>query len=298
MRHVFYNKFFQAKTYTIEIFKEDEEPGNGSDDATLATLTVNPGVLSPIFNPNIVDYAVRVSNEIASIEITATPVNLNATVTDTGNKALNVGDNSFYIIVTAEDKTYTVIVTREGEGGSTVSNDATLKSLTVSSGSLSPAFAASVTDYTVNVPNSATTITITAVANHANATVAGNVTNKALNVGNNPVSITVTAEYGSKKTYKVTVIRGNSVTNVETWHVAVLQIYPNPFTDVVRIEIGEIGKTGELRLRVINAAGTIVHTQMLTSPNETIRLEHLPAGVYFFTIESGKQVKTVKVVKD
>jgi hypothetical protein len=51
---------------------------------------------------------------------------------------LTVGDNPFYIIVTAEDgvttKTYTVTVHR-------ASSDATLSGLTVSEGSLLPAFA-------------------------------------------------------------------------------------------------------------------------------------------------------------
>ena len=80
-----------------------------------------------------------------------------------------------------------------------------------------------------------------------------------------------------------------------------LKIYPNPFADVVRItgigETGEKGETGKTGLRVINAAGSVVHTQIITSPDEIIHLGHLPAGVYFFTIENGKQSKTVKAVK-
>jgi hypothetical protein len=78
-----------------------------------------------------------------------------------------------------------------------------------------------------------------------------------------------------------------------------LKIYPNPFTDAVRIEDVEITMGhAPLSLRITNAAGVIVHTQKITSPNETIRLEHLPQGVYFFTFENGKQSKTMKVVKE
>ena len=51
-------------------------------------------------------------------------------------------------------------------------------------------------------------------------------------------------------------------------------------------------------LHVVNTAGMVVHTQMITNNDETILLEHLPAGVYFFMIENGKQSKTVKVVKE
>ena len=85
-----------------------------------------------------------------------------------------------------------------------------------------------------------------------------------------------------------------------------LNIYPNPFTDEVRITgIGEIeekgkkGKIGEtVQLQVINSAGIVVYTQKITNPDETIRLEQLPSGVYFFTIESDGQSKTVKIVKE
>jgi hypothetical protein len=44
--------------------------------------------------------------------------------------------------------------------------------------------------------------------------------------------------------------------------------------------------------------GGIVHTQQITNADETIRLEHLPAGVYFFTIEKDGKTKTVKVIKN
>ena len=80
-----------------------------------------------------------------------------------------------------------------------------------------------------------------------------------------------------------------------------LNIYPNPFTGEIRVETGEageIGEAGEVVLRVIDAAGVVVHTQKMTSPDEMIRLGHLPAGVYFFIIEKEGKVKTVKVIKN
>ena len=62
-------------------------------------------------------------------------------------------------------------------------------------------------------------------------------------------------------------------------------------------ETGKIGEAGETNLCIINAAGVIVHTQKITSPDETLLLEHLPAGVYFFTVEKDGKVKTEKIVK-
>ena len=83
---------------------------------------------------------------------------------------------------------------------------------------------------------------------------------------------------------------------VETWHAASLQIYPNPFTDAVHVTV-QTGRAPSLRMQVINTAGTIVHTQTIASPDETIHLGHLPAGLYIIRIENGKIVKTVKTIK-
>ena len=63
------------------------------------------------------------------------------------------------------------------------STDATLSSLSVSSGSLTPAFAAEVTEYSVDVAYNVTNITVTGIASHEGATVTGNVTGMALVVG-------------------------------------------------------------------------------------------------------------------
>jgi hypothetical protein len=60
-----------------------------------------------------------------------------------------------------------------------------------------------------------------------------------------------------------------------------------------------MGKSGKnVTLRITNAAGVVVHTQQIANADETIRLEHLPAGVYFFTIEKDGKAKPVKAIKN
>jgi len=80
---------------------------------------------------------------------------------------------------------------------------------------------------------------------------------------------------------------------VETWHAASLQICPNPFTDAVHI----VGAYRNTPLQIFNASGAIVHTKIISSPDEIIRLEHLPVGVYFFRLEKDGKVKTEKMIK-
>jgi protocatechuate 3,4-dioxygenase beta subunit len=102
-------------------------------------------------------------------------------------------------------------------GTGTTSTDATLSALTLSSGTLSPTFAAGTTSYTVSVANTVTSITITPTVNTSGATVkvAGTAVasgsasaSQALSVGANTISLVVTAADGSTtETYTVTATR-------------------------------------------------------------------------------------------
>lgn len=86
------------------------------------------------------------------------------------------------------------------------SSNANLSSLSVSGGTLSPAFSQSVTKYTATVENSAATATINASKANKNAKVSGSgVVN--LQIGDNSFVITVTAEDGTKKNYYLTIKR-------------------------------------------------------------------------------------------
>ncbi|MCL1810227.1 MAG: InlB B-repeat-containing protein, partial [Clostridiales bacterium] len=88
-----------------------------SNDATLGTLTVNPGTLVPVFSAGTTSYTVSVANNVASITINATVNHEKAIVGGAGAKNLSVGTNNFTITVTAENDTkkkYTVTVTRAG----------------------------------------------------------------------------------------------------------------------------------------------------------------------------------------
>jgi uncharacterized repeat protein (TIGR02543 family) len=72
-----------------------------------------------------------------------------------------------------------------------------------------------------------------------------------------------------------------------------VKLYPNPF-------ISELHLTGAegCVLRVISVAGAVLHTQKVLSPDETISLERLPAGLYFFRLEKDGKTKTVKAAKE
>ena len=88
----------------------------------------------------------------------------------------------------------------------TKSTDKSLKTLTITEGTLEPEFTPETTKYSVDVPNTLDKVSIDAVANHEKATVA--ITgNENLVSGSNMVKITVTAEDGTTRIYNLEVIK-------------------------------------------------------------------------------------------
>jgi len=89
------------------------------NDASIVNLVTNPGSLVPGFDPTVFLYNVSVANNVTSIAFGVT-THPNASYTIAGPATLVVGQNTFNIIVTAEDgvtiEIYTVIVTRAAAG--------------------------------------------------------------------------------------------------------------------------------------------------------------------------------------
>lgn len=92
----------------------------------------------------------------------------------------------------------------------TKSADNSLASLTLSSGSLSPAFKYNVTNYTAEVANDVTSVVVSAKTSNANATVESVKGGENLLVGANKIQIVVKAENGVTATYTITVTRKES----------------------------------------------------------------------------------------
>ena len=100
----------------------------------------------------------------------------------------------------------------------TSSKDASLASLTISPGTLKPAFSADVTEYTAAVPSDVTSITVSAPAKDGGAKVAVS-GNDDLQDGENTITCTVTAEDGeTTKTYTIMVTKSDdaAASNSET----------------------------------------------------------------------------------
>ncbi|MBD1365073.1 cadherin-like beta sandwich domain-containing protein [Mucilaginibacter sp. ZT4R22] len=210
-----------TKTYTTNITRV------ASNNSNLAGLSLSAGTLSPAFDPATISYTSLVGVATTSITITPTQADAGASIkvngvtvvsgTPSANIPLNMGANVITTVVTAEDgttKTYTTTVTRAS------STNADLSALSISAGTLSPAFASGTTVYTAAVNNTTTGITLTPTSADANSVIKVNNTVVAtgtssllvpLVVGNNNITVQLTAEDGvTINTYTITVTRAPS----------------------------------------------------------------------------------------
>ena len=186
-----------TSTYILNVEREK------NNDATLDSITVSEGTLTPAFNKNTLNYTVNVENDVTSIEVSATATDSNATVTGIGTKELNTGDNLINIVVKSEsgsENTYTINVIRAK------SSNKDLIDIKVDSNSIEN-FSSNTLKYNLpKVSYSKTSINVEAILSDPKASVTG-VGNISLNTGDNKIEIVVTAEDGSTKTYELNIER-------------------------------------------------------------------------------------------
>ena len=97
-----------------------------SNNANLSNLGIKPNDFTG-FKPNKNSYNVTVPNDVTSIEVYAYKGDEGQSVSGTGKKNLNEGENTFEVKVVSEDRsktnTYTIVVTREKSENSEQENN-------------------------------------------------------------------------------------------------------------------------------------------------------------------------------
>jgi hypothetical protein len=201
----------------------------GSGNVNLQGLTVSPGTLSPPFNSNAEGYSVAVENNVATVNVTAIKQELSTLMTVNGQVVASgqtmvvpvaVGPNTITIVLTApagNTRQYTVTVTRAAP----VSNNVSLRTLQIVPGTLLPAFAPSITSYSVNLQqqNSSLLVIPTAQTGSAVITVngqqvqSGGTLGVSLVVGTNNIVVRVSSPSGNSQDYTIIAIRAGPSDN-------------------------------------------------------------------------------------
>lgn len=212
-----------SKQYKLIITKKGE--------AKLKTLVPSTGTLSPTFNSDTYDYSITVPTTQSTIAFTPTTVDNASTIkvegvkVSSGNKSQNIkldeGENEVEIVLTTIDgdtSTYTVNVTR-----TELFRSAQLTGLTLTSGTLTPAFNKGIYEYTSTVDNTVNSIGVKPVAEDINATITVNGKSVpsgatspyiSLDEGGNVINVKVKDTKGNSNTYILNVTRRYSKDNV------------------------------------------------------------------------------------
>lgn len=122
-----------SRTYEIMINRKDDRTGDTNLKSILVTNT------NIIYEEGKMEYSATVSRDIDNILITAQPNDPNATVTGTGRKQLQIGENKFNLYVESSggnQSVYTITIIRSNEEIQSVSQSSKLRSLKVNNLSL------------------------------------------------------------------------------------------------------------------------------------------------------------------
>lgn len=193
------------QNYVITVIRAKK----GNND--LLTLTVDGNPVKD-FDKDTLEYTLdNVLYTKTSIEIGATAVDNDATISGLGTKGLTTGLNTFEVIVTAQNgttKTYKINITRNKN------NNANLSLLAVTNYALVPTFNSKIYDYEVTVEATKEKLSpteVTAIPEDSNATIVKQEEITLSTTSDNLYTVTVTAEDGQTvKTYTIKVIRPKS----------------------------------------------------------------------------------------
>ena len=176
----------------------------------------------------------------------------------------------------------------------TFNTDACLADITVSAGTLSPAFDCAVSDYTVDVANNIDAITITATPNDPFAVISGDIGLQQLAVGENLFVITTTSEdEATTLQYTLTITRSN-VGMVDANLQDNINIYPNPAQHTLYITSSETVE----HVSIYDISGRTVGAYSIRpySPSPNIDISNLANGIYLVKVKTTQGESIRKIV--
>ena len=216
--------------------------GNGSITATAGTYSIT---LKAVGEGN------------SKVSLAAT----DGVLTDAGTKLDSVEGSSTRIQVgsattTQSDTSTTTDTKTDQTENKNLSADNSLQSLSLSAGTLSPAFTGKTVQYTASVGNDVTKVTVNAVPANEKATIESITGNENLSVGANTVKVVVKAENGATATYTITVTRGQTGdTSTKSDEPAVITEDPAESTSTTVESTDETITVGDANYQIVSEFG-------------------------------------------
>jgi hypothetical protein len=287
-------------------------PSDGAAFNRKASVSVSATAVSVYAVPNDPTTTVKVNGTLI-IGSKSAPVALNA-----GNVPTNIT-----VTLTSQNGTTGTYIIQVNKTGS---SDVSMKILALTNPSAAletlPSEGAAF-NRKATVPASVTAVSVYAVPNDAATTVkvngialTGTKSNPvALNAGNIPtdINVLITSQNGTTRTYVIHVnksgtseasLKSLEFTNLSSFVASVAEPrrmpYPNPFTDVVKLNIGNdgIGKAS-VEISNLSAGGKVVYTNQYNNISGVLQVNpgNLRNGVYVLKLTADNVVHVFKIVK-
>lgn len=180
------------------------------------------------------------NQELDSMEGSSTTIKVNNAASETTGSTGTAGST------TSDNADSTAGGSSQNVAAENLSADNSLKALSISPGTLSPAFTGKTVQYTATVANDVTRVAVTATPANEKATVESVTGNENLSVGSNAVKIVVKAENGVTATYTITVTRQETAATSET------NDEPEVLTEEPVETTGEAVTIGEISYRIVD----------------------------------------------
>ena len=180
------------------------------------------------------------NQELDSMEGSSTTIKVNNAASETTGSTGTAGSTA------SDNADSTAGGSSQNAAAENLSADNSLKALSISPGTLSPAFTGKTVQYTATVANDVTRVAVTATPANEKATVESVTGNENLSVGSNAVKIVVKAENGVTATYTITVTRQETAAASET------NDEPEVLTEEPVETTGEAVTIGEISYRIVD----------------------------------------------
>lgn len=188
----------------------------------IGDLEVEGFTIAPTFNRETFNYTLTVPSSVTEVNVKASKGERNQTITGTGKRILNYGDNRVRVVVTAqngESSTYEIMIVRTDDR----SGDVSLKHLSVEGTTIT--YVPGQTNYEATVSRSVEHIFLTAQTTDPKAQLIGT-GSKNLRIGENNFQLVVSSKNGVSQTYNIKIIRSEEEfkENVESSKIEVLTL--------------------------------------------------------------------------
>ena len=306
-----------TKTYQLKVYND---PWSSIMPPYLVgDLSVTSGPLTPGFHPNQPYYAGVVGNEVNQIGIMVNSIDPNADLLLIESTSFPIGMNSgmpFFVFLSdgfnrfriiansmgAPTTSYFIIIFKEAAPVLPKSSNNDLGALTISEGTLSPAFDAETVEYTATVASVTTKITVTGTASDGSASVSVDGGTDSEEVALSTTSATtsipvlVTAEDGSEQTYSLTVTKEEPIPLSDNNNLGRLSfdggtLYPAFDKDIVEYVIVADVPTVSTDPNVINLPNPIKVGGKPEATSATVTIAGIDTGL--FLIRNGEIVTSI-----